>query len=83
MTDQISEEFLPVVNAIARELYAIRGYTVPQEYDFFKATHPQEKEALMGALRSLQILNEYCLDQWGSSMHDLIPCDDWEDEQTF
>ena len=76
MTDQIPEEFLPVVNAIARELYAIRGYTVPQEYDFFKATHPQEIEALMGAMRSLQILNEYCLDEWGSCIAALIPCDD-------
>lgn len=72
MTEQIPEEFIPVINAIARELYSIRGYSVLAGYDFFKAQHPHEKEALMGAVRSLKILNNYCLEEWGSSIDDLI-----------
>lgn len=42
MTDA---EIVQKANHIAREIYRLRGYLVPEGYRFDKATHPQEREA--------------------------------------
>lgn len=70
--ESIPEELIPVINTIARELYLIRGYKVSEDFDFFQAKHPQEKEALAGAIKSLTILNEFCLDYFGTDLSVLI-----------
>ena len=39
------QEILDQTNRLSRDLYAIRGYLVPEGYEFHNATHPQEREA--------------------------------------
>lgn len=46
MTD---EEIVRKANHIAREIYRLRGYLVPEGYRFDKATHPHEQEAWSAA----------------------------------
>jgi hypothetical protein len=45
-------------NELARELYRIRGYTVPRGYRFDAATHPHEREAWAGACAAQLMLTE-------------------------
>lgn len=41
-----------LINDVARIIYASQGYTVDSEYDFSKATHPQERNCYAAAFRS-------------------------------
>ena len=43
-----NEEFLVMdkVNQIARKIYSLMGYTVPENYNFYEAHHPQERLCL-------------------------------------
>lgn len=67
VSDEIPAELKPVINCIAREIYLIRGYRVSEDYNFWTATHPQEKEALASAITAFQILHDYCMDNVGQS----------------
>ncbi|NEP76780.1 MAG: hypothetical protein F6K39_00430 [Okeania sp. SIO3B3] len=44
------------INEIAREMYRLAGYHVRPGYDFFEATHPQERIALEQALAAWQMI---------------------------
>jgi len=70
--DDIPINLQPVVNQIANELYRLRGYDVKADFDFWTATHPQEKEALAGAIAAFQILHDYCMDTVGQSFLDFF-----------
>lgn len=65
-------ELKPVINSIARELYLIRGYKVSGDYNFWTATHPQEKEMLASAIVALQVLDDFCMDNVGQSFTDFF-----------
>jgi hypothetical protein len=43
------QQIVDQTNELARKLYAIRGYQVPNGYRFDEATHPHEVEAWEGA----------------------------------
>lgn len=51
-TDQ---QIIDQTNALARTLYALHGYTVPEGYRFDQSTHPHEQQAWQGA-RAAQLL---------------------------
>jgi hypothetical protein len=55
MTDQ---EIVDQANALARKLYAVRGYSVPAGYRFNEATHPHEQQAWAGAVAAFLMLKE-------------------------
>lgn len=57
-----SEEIVQLANVLARELYAIRGYVVPEGYRFDRATHPHEVDAWRGARAAFELLRETDLD---------------------
>jgi hypothetical protein len=47
--ERSDREILAQTNAVARELYRLRGYVTPSNYRFNLATHPHEVEAWNGA----------------------------------
>lgn len=50
------EQILAKANELARELYEIRGYGVPDGYKFHQARHPHEREAWRGACAAMELL---------------------------
>ena len=44
------------INEIVREMYRLAGYTVRAGYNFFEATHPQEKRALYQAMAAWEMI---------------------------
>ena len=70
--ENIPKELIPVLNEIARELYRIRGYEIRTGYDFSMTTHPHEQQAWAGAIASLQILEQFCIDRFGTTLSDLV-----------
>jgi hypothetical protein len=54
-TERSPAEIVEQTNELARQLYAIRGYTVESGYCFYEATHPDEVAAWEGA-RAAQLL---------------------------
>lgn len=44
-TSRTDQQIVDQTNELARQLYALRGYTVRESYRFDKATHPHEVEA--------------------------------------
>lgn len=52
------EQICDQTNELARELYALRGYSVPAGYRFDKATHPHEVEAWRGACAAQRLLTD-------------------------
>jgi len=55
MTDK---EIVNLANALAREIYTLRGYNVPEGYRFHLATHPHEREAWTAACAAFAMLKE-------------------------
>jgi hypothetical protein len=53
-----AQEIVDQTNALARELYSMRGYVVPEGYRFDRATHPHEMEAWSGACEAQRMLTE-------------------------
>lgn len=54
-----TDEFVVAqTNALARELYALRGYEVAEDYRFDRATHPREVEAWEGACCAQLLLTD-------------------------
>lgn len=51
-------EIIDQTNALARKLYALRGYKVREGYRFDRATHPHEVEAWQGACAAQLMLTE-------------------------
>jgi hypothetical protein len=49
MGERSDKEILAQTNALARELYRLRGYVAPNDCRFDLATHPHEVEAWNGA----------------------------------
>jgi hypothetical protein len=56
--DRTDQQIVDQTNALARELYRLRGYTVEEGYRFDKATHPHEREAWRGACIAQELLTE-------------------------
>jgi hypothetical protein len=56
------EQLLDLANVLARELYLIRGYEVPEGYRFDRATHPHEVQAWRGARAAFELLRDTDLD---------------------
>ena len=52
------QEIIDQTNALARTLYALRGYTVRAGYRFDRATHPHEVESWRGACEAQILLTE-------------------------
>ncbi len=50
------EQIVEQTNELARVLYRIRGYEVPEGYRFDRATHPHEREAWAGACEAQRLL---------------------------
>jgi hypothetical protein len=51
-------EIVNQTNALARELYRLRGYVVPEGYRFDQSTHPHMLEAWAGACAAQIMLTE-------------------------
>lgn len=54
-TDQ---QIIDQTNDLARTLYRLRGYQVPEGYRFDKATHPDERGAWLGAVAAQMFLTD-------------------------
>lgn len=52
------QEIVNQTNELARQLYAVRGYTVSPGYRFDLATHPHEVEAWEGACLAQILLTD-------------------------
>ncbi|WP_048710496.1 hypothetical protein [Microvirga massiliensis] len=52
------EEIVRQANDLARQLYALRGYSVREGYRFDRATHPHEREAWAAAVLAFEILRQ-------------------------
>jgi hypothetical protein len=50
------QQIIDQTNELARELYRLRGYVVPECYRFDKATHPHEVESWNGACEAQRML---------------------------
>ncbi len=63
MSDKLTpKQILDLANELARELYFIRGYEVPEGYRFDRATHPHEVQAWHGARAAFELLRDTDLD---------------------
>ncbi|MCD8487861.1 MAG: hypothetical protein LRZ84_14285 [Desertifilum sp.] len=72
METNIPEELRPVIQAIAVRFYSNMGYTVSDDYNFSKSQHPTERMVYQSAINALGILEEFCLDNWGTDLSFLI-----------
>lgn len=52
------QQIIDQTNELARQLYAIRGYTVHKGYRFDQATHAHEVEAWEGACAAQRLLTD-------------------------
>lgn len=52
------QEIVNQTNELARQLYTLRGYIVPQGHRFDAATHPHEVEAWQGACAAQLMLTD-------------------------
>lgn len=57
-TSRTDQQIVDQTNELARQLYALRGYTVREGYRFDKATHPHEVEAWQGACAAQLLLTD-------------------------
>jgi hypothetical protein len=55
-TPQTPQQILARANALAREFYGIRGYVVPEGYQFHAASHPHEREAWQLTIAAFEAL---------------------------
>jgi hypothetical protein len=62
----------PAINSIAAEIATTLGWAYPENYDFLKEKNPRAVEMCRLAIISLQALDVYCLNTWGTSLDDLI-----------
>lgn len=49
-------EIVEQTNVLARQLYRLRGYVVPEGYRFDQSTHPHAQEAWAGACAAQLLL---------------------------
>jgi hypothetical protein len=66
-------EIINLANDLARSLYRVRGYTVPEGYRFDKATHAHEREAWAGAREAFLLLRDTDLDDVISELDEEQP----------
>lgn len=52
------QEIVRQTNVLARQLYRLRGYDVPEGYRFDQSTHPHAREAWEGARAAQLMLTE-------------------------
>jgi len=52
------QQIIDQTNDLARELYKLTGNDVKKGYDFYNATHPQEKLAWEGACAAQLMLTD-------------------------
>jgi hypothetical protein len=57
-TSRTDQQIVDQTNELARQLYALRGYTVREGYRFDEATHPHEVEAWQGACAAQLLLTD-------------------------
>lgn len=57
MPPKTNREIVDGANALARRLYALRGYAVPEGYRFDRATHPHEVEAWQAAVLAYEFID--------------------------
>lgn len=57
-TSRTDQQIVDQTNELARQLYALRGYTVREGYRFDGATHPHEVEAWQGACAAQLLLTD-------------------------
>lgn len=50
------KDIINQTNELARKLYELRGYVVPEGFRFDQAIHPHEKEAWRGACEAQKLL---------------------------
>lgn len=58
MSGRTDREIVDQTNALARALYRLRGYTVPEGYRFDQAKHPHEQECWAGACIAQDLLTD-------------------------
>lgn len=51
-------EIVEQTNVLARQLYWLRGYEVPEGYRFDRASHPHQREAWAGACAAQLLLTD-------------------------
>lgn len=54
----ITKENHKALNQLAKRFYALKGYEVPNEFDFAKSNHPQEQEMYIAALEAMYFQRE-------------------------
>ena len=58
MTERTARQIIDQTNILARRLYSLWGYTVPEGYRFDSATHPQEIAAWEAACEAQIVLTD-------------------------
>lgn len=65
-----AEELVAGCNDLAREFYGLMGHTVPEGYEFYKATHPQEQLCWTMAATAFEALQATSMDDVLSEIDD-------------
>ena len=63
MKKRSDEQIVALANALARELYGIMGYNVPETYLFYTARHPQEVMCWRMAAKAFEMLASTDVDE--------------------
>lgn len=69
---EIPWELVLGVNRIAAEIASVRGWKCEPGYDFLGSTNPRAIEMCRLAITGITALQEFCMDEWGTSLDDLV-----------
>lgn len=68
---KIPVQIHPAVNRIALELASASGWECACNLDFLNSENPRARHFACLALVALGELQDFCLDEWGTSLEDL------------
>ena len=70
--DKIPVELYPAVNRIALELANTLGWECPANLDFVNSKNLRAIKMTHLALVAMGELQDFCMDEWGTSLNDLV-----------
>jgi len=73
---EIPWELVLGINRIAAEIAAVQGWQHESHYDFLGSTNPRAIEICHLAIAAITALQEFCMDEWGTSLGDLVIAED-------
>ena len=69
---EIPWPLIPAIDRIAAEIASVQGFKSEDNRDFLGSTNPRSIEMCRLAIASIIALQDFCTDEWGTSLADLV-----------